>query len=98
MRGIAELAPRSREQARKDDTKSRTKHHQFGGMIFQTIRGCGELFDAYARQPLALIGKGAQASERLYQGDTSGRGAARSHRKGVTDDAISFSKSRVAQS
>ena len=49
-------------------------------MIFQTIRGCEELFDAYARQPLKKwrpIGLGRQASERLYQGDTSGRGAAR---------------------
>jgi hypothetical protein len=50
MTGIAELAPRSRKQARKDDTKSRTKHHQFWGMIFQAIRGCEELFYAYARQ------------------------------------------------
>ena len=63
MRGIAELAPRSREQARKDDTKSRTKHHQFGGMIFQTIGGTESFFNAYARQPLKKwrpIGKGAK--------------------------------------
>ena len=39
MRGIAELAPRSREQARKGDTKARTKPSPIGGNDFSDNQG-----------------------------------------------------------
>ena len=49
-------------------------------------------------QKMAPHRQGRQAFKRLCQGTRSGRGAAHRHREMGTDDAVFFSKSRVAHS